>query len=67
MPLKTTVVGAWPKPSFLALPNWFKGSSMDYNPNMRTGTVADIGKEEVELDVRRAVKEVTTKQVPDNK
>ena len=24
MPLQTTVVGAWPKPEYLALPDWFK-------------------------------------------
>ena len=23
MPLKTTVVGAWPKPDYLEIPDWF--------------------------------------------
>ena len=23
MPLATTVIGSWPKPSYLALPDWF--------------------------------------------
>lgn len=24
MPLQTTVIGAWPKPDYLVLPDWFK-------------------------------------------
>ena len=64
MPLKTTVVGAWPKPSYLPLPNWFGGSSIgQYNPNMKTGVVADVGKEDLEELIKKAVKEVTSDQV----
>jgi 5-methyltetrahydropteroyltriglutamate--homocysteine methyltransferase len=65
MALKTTVIGSFPKPTYLNLPDWFK-----------TGTGADSGnatrqysdmlakqsqeeKEQLEADLMRATKEVT--------
>jgi len=74
MPLKTTVVGAWPKPEFLNIPDWFseKGnfSSEDlsgltgmgggYDPRSANKAREDGNLEE---NIKQAVKHVIDEQV----
>jgi len=71
MPLQTTVVGAWPKPEYLALPDWFKSKlaatggkcSSTYDPRDRSKVLEDVGAPELEEMVAKARKEVIERQV----
>jgi len=71
MPLKTTVIGAWPKPEYLNIPDWFsnKGNFDDallkdltgmgggFDPRTATNIVKD------ENTIRKAAKEVMDGQI----
>lgn len=73
MPLKTTVIGAWPKPSYLPLPDWFmdtedkdgKLSSMagGYHPTTRDKVLTETGQDKMEELVGQAITEVIEEQV----
>merc|ERR1719228_1316123 len=78
MPLQTTVIGSWPKPSYLRIPDWFSqsgnftdsilsqltGMGGGYDPRSRPSpwTLAKDGDEELECQVRKAVGEVLKEQ-----
>ena len=58
MPLSSTVVGCFPKPSYLHIPDWFKTShsgtfTEDYNSFLETSS-----KEETEDLIKRATKDI---------
>jgi len=72
MPLKTTVIGAWPKPTYLDIPDWFsnKGNFDEknerptglrgcFNPSTTASIVRDDALEE---SVKKAAKEVIDDQ-----
>lgn len=72
MPLETTVVGAWPKPSYLPLPDWFSTeeckngqSSMagGYDPADRDQVIKSCEEGKVEDLLGRAITEVIKEQV----
>jgi len=70
MPLQTTVVGAWPKPDYLALPDWFRSKlatdkkcSSTYDPRDRTKVLEDVDSEELEQMIEKAREEVIKKQL----
>lgn len=67
MPVKTTVVGAWPKPDYLDLPDWFSSGNgmVCYNPVMKEKALASLEKNGdcVTDVVQKAVDEVITKQL----
>eukprot|EP00092_Neocalanus_flemingeri_P014367 GFUD01015498.1.p1 GENE.GFUD01015498.1~~GFUD01015498.1.p1 ORF type:complete len:363 (+),score=97.23 GFUD01015498.1:148-1236(+) len=74
MPLKTTVVGAWPKPDFLKIPDWFSekgnfsseelsgltGMGGGYDPRSSNNAREDGNLEE---NIKQAVKHVIDEQV----
>jgi len=63
MPLKTTVIGAWPKPSYLQLKDWFNASSHgSFDVTSRNKTVSQVGESEIEKQTTEAVTEVVKKQ-----
>jgi 5-methyltetrahydropteroyltriglutamate--homocysteine methyltransferase len=75
MPLATTVIGSWPKPAYLAIPDWFSdegnftepeqagfsGMGGGYDPRSKERAVKVAGPE-LEATVRRAVTEVLQEQ-----
>jgi len=72
MPLQTTVIGSWPKPSYLPLPDWFSlaeckngQSSMagGYDPTERDSIVKTTGENQVDELLGKAINEVIGEQV----
>jgi len=74
MPLKTTVIGAWPKPDFLKIPDWFsqKGNFVNEDLAGLTGQgggfdprsankARQVGN--IEDDIKEAVRHVIAEQV----
>lgn len=75
MPLRTTVIGSWPKPPSLAIPDWFSeagnfseeqqasltGMGGGFDPRSREKAVA-LGGQELEERLREAVTEVLREQ-----
>ena len=62
MPLSTTVIGSFPKPAFLKMPDWFKpihvkSFTLDYNR-----FVAENDKHQIEELIVRAIKETIQTQ-----
>jgi len=75
MPLETTVVGSWPKPPYLTIPDWFSekgnfseeaqakltGMGGGFDPRSKARAVASGG-DQLEANIQRAVKEVLKAQ-----
>ncbi|XP_070568126.1 5-methyltetrahydropteroyltriglutamate--homocysteine methyltransferase-like isoform X2 [Ptychodera flava] len=61
MALKTTVIGSYPKPDNLKLPNWFE--TTDYWPTDYTNTFDEFQDEELEKEVKAATREVIDEQI----
>jgi len=75
MPLKTTVIGAWPKPAYLHIPDWFSekgnfdegvmkdltGMGGGYDPRSRAKALSKDSSS-FSADVSKAVAEVLTEQ-----
>ena len=71
MVLATTVIGAWPKPSYLSIPDWFvtdDGKAVTnmaggYDPRETCRAKESIKGEELERSVKKAVEDVLDQQV----
>jgi len=73
MSIKTTVIGSWPKPDYLALPDWFndKGNFKDGTSSKLTGmgggydprSTNEARSEEMSKATEKAAKEIMGKQV----
>jgi len=57
MPLKTTVIGAWPKPSYLNIKDWFQSGQNSFNP-----AKSDEPQTSEEI-LQKAIDEVVAKQL----
>eukprot|EP00443_Scrippsiella_acuminata_P029559 CAMPEP_0115278880 /NCGR_PEP_ID=MMETSP0270-20121206/57978_1 /TAXON_ID=71861 /ORGANISM="Scrippsiella trochoidea, Strain CCMP3099" /LENGTH=393 /DNA_ID=CAMNT_0002695555 /DNA_START=85 /DNA_END=1263 /DNA_ORIENTATION=- len=68
MPVQTTVIGSFPKPAYLEIPDWFKTGTSTNSSNATRGYTeilakqTDEEKEKLEVDILRATKEVILAQ-----
>jgi len=61
MPLKTTVIGAWPKPDYLKLGDWFQSGQNSYVPICKEEYEKNLAANEEILN--KAIDEVVAKQL----
>mmetsp|Transcript_60237 Transcript_60237/g.168161 ORF Transcript_60237/g.168161 Transcript_60237/m.168161 type:complete len:364 (+) Transcript_60237:88-1179(+) len=68
MPVETTVIGSFPKPEYLEIPDWFKTGTSTKSSNATRGYTEILAKqtkeekEKLEVDILRATKEVILTQ-----
>ena len=62
MPLSTTVIGSFPKPPYLSIPDWFNPKSMKDFAEKYTRFLQDEASPEREELISRAIKETVLLQ-----
>ena len=63
--METTVIGSYPKPSYLNLPDWFKSNEQENVTNITIDTndfMTSIDKKKLENDINQGVEEIIIEQ-----
>ena len=61
--MKTTVIGSYPKPEYVKLPDWFGTSTCEHNTQAVTEVIKNTDQNKLEDNFNKAIEEVIKEQV----